>query len=134
MGTGTGIAAGVGRDLGYPLVHQISRACIFSENGTAKQMGTLPAGAVVVRAYIVVATLFNDSGTDLFTFGSTTTANEIVSTGISGAATGVVSGTVLGTFAIPTVDTALYVKYAGQNSDMTTGAATAVVEYISRVG
>lgn len=134
MGVGTGTSGGVGRDHGYMVVHQISRSIVFGDNGTAKLVGTIPAGAVVLRAGAVVGTAFNDSGTDLLTFGSTTTANELVSSGITLASTGVVSGTVLGTFAIPTADTTIYAKYAGQNSDMTTGAATVFVEYLARVG
>lgn len=134
MGVGTGTSGGVGRDHGHMVPHQISRSIVFGDNGTAKLVGTIPAGAVVLRAGAVVGTAFNDSGTDLLTFGSTTTANELVSSGITLASTGVVSGTVLGTFAIPTADTTIYAKYAGQNSDMTTGAATVFVEYLARVG
>lgn len=134
MGVGTGTAGGVGRDVGLMVVHQISKAIVFGDNGTAKTVGVIPAGAVVLRVSAVVTTLFNDSGTDLLTVGSTTTANEIVSSGMDLSSTGVKSGTVLGTFATPTVDTTVYAKYAGQNSNMTTGAATVMVEYLARVG
>ncbi len=136
MGTGTGTAALSARDTGYPVMHYISCNVLFSDNGVAKVVGTLPLGAVIDSIKCYVATVFNDSGTDLITVGTTTSStNEYVSTGMDVSAVGVKTGTLVtpGTSTLPTADTIVYAKYAGQNSNMTTGAAVVVVYFIPRV-
>lgn len=134
MGVGTGSVAAAARDTGYPVVHQISCAVAFGDNGVAKVVGILPAGCAILRISSLVITLFNDSGTDLLTVGSTTTANEYVSSGMDLSSTGLKAGTLVAaaTVAVTTADTVVYAKYAGQNSNMTTGSAYVIVEYIPR--
>lgn len=132
MGVGTGSAALAARDTGYPVIHQISCSLVYTET-SAKVVGIIPAGSIIVRASVLVSTAFNDSGTDLVTFGSTTSANEFVSSGFSVATVGLQPGTLLAAAGVAqTNDTTVYVKYTGQNGNPSAGAGYAVVEFIPR--
>lgn len=134
MGVGTGGGALAARDTGLTLVHYLSAQLVFGDNGTAKVVGILPAGCAILRISALVTTAFNDSGTDQITVGTTTTANEYVSSAMDVSSVGLKSGTLVtpGTTTITTADTTVYAKYAGQNSNMTAGAAYVIVEYLAR--
>jgi len=108
------------------------RAKITFGIGTAGivQVGTLPAGCLVLRAYLVVATVFN--------FGT----NNLVKVGITGADTtfgasvslttlGTVATTLLGTANVaPAADTPVIATSLCTGTAGTTGLAYVVVEYL----
>jgi len=124
---GTGIPA---RSSGDQTVNYL-RAPITFGIGTAGivSVGTLPAGCLVLRAYVVVSTVFN--------FGT----NNLVKIGITGADTtygASVSLTTLGTVAAtlgstanvaPASDTLVIATSLCTGTAGTTGQAYVVVEY-----
>jgi hypothetical protein len=135
MGVGTGTVAGVGRDHGYMVTHQMSKAFTYANRGSSLLVGYLPAGAYVTAAKVAVTTLFNGSGTDLVIIGTTDDDDEFAS-GVDVSSVGVKLPTTLATATEVTftTDKAVYVKYTDENSNATTGAAVAIVEFIARVG
>jgi len=118
------------RQTGFQTTAYLRRPFTFSI-GTAGivQVGTLPAGCLVLRAYVVVSTVFN--------FGT----NNLVKIGIIGADTtygasvslttlGTVATTLLGTANVaPTADTAVIATSLCTGTAGTTGQAYVVVEY-----
>src|SRR4051812_5358552 len=74
-----------------------------------KALGTLPAGAVVLRSYIVVTTAFNNGSTNTMKIG-TTASDASFGTGIALGTAGVITGgTALATATTmaPTSDTSV---------------------------
>jgi hypothetical protein len=63
----TGIPA---RDINYGVVQYLSVPITFADNGVAKQLGTLPAKAVVIQAGVLVTTAFNAGTTNVVDLGT----------------------------------------------------------------
>jgi hypothetical protein len=96
------------------------------------QVGTLPAGCVVLRTYVVVKTAFNAGSTNTLKIG-TIASDASFGTGIALGTAGVITGgTALATATTvtPTVDTAVVATSVSTGSAMTAGAAEVVVEYL----
>ena len=58
-------------DIGYGVVQTLSKKVTFADNGVAKTLGTLPAGAIVVDAGVVVTTAFNAGTSNTLNIGVT---------------------------------------------------------------
>lgn len=96
------------------------------------QVGTLPAGCVVLRTYVVVKTAFNAGSTNTLKIG-TVASDASFGTGIALGTAGVITGgTALATATTvtPTADTAVIATSVSTGSAMTAGAAEVVVEYL----
>lgn len=96
------------------------------------QVGTIPAGSIVLRSYVVVTTAFNAGSTNTMKIG-TIASDASFGTGIALGTVGVITGgTALATAATvnPTVDTAIIATSVSTGSAMTTGAGVVVVEYL----
>lgn len=94
------------------------------------QVGTIPAGCVVLRAYVVVQTVFNPGTTNTMKIG--TIASDVAyGSSLSLAAVGVIAGTLAATTAAiaPTVDTAVIATSTMTGSVATAGSAFVVVEF-----
>jgi len=97
------------------------------------QVGTLPAGAVVLRAIVVVTTAFNAGTNNFLKVGIVGSDASILST-VTLTATGVITATsVLATAAAtstaPTVDTQIICTSLMTGTAATAGAGFVIVEY-----
>lgn len=98
-------------------------------NTTAKDLFTLPAGAVMVDFYVNVTTLFNDSGTDTIDIGTSATGDAIID-GLDVSSAGVTRfGTAGSLLSALTEETTITGVYAGQNGNADQGSATFVCVY-----
>jgi hypothetical protein len=114
--------------------------------GTAQKFGALPANAYILAVDAYVSTAFNAGTTNVVTIGVTTSANEIVASGITAGTIGhyaltsaaglglavtgnstYIQGATSGT--IPPF-VYLYAKYAQTGTAATAGQVTVVIEYV----
>lgn len=104
---------------------QSKRATVAYTDATAKDLFTLPAGAIPLAIFVDVATGFTDTGTDLLAVGKTGTAGHFF-TGLDVAATGRKAPT-LGNLGVSVGSAAITVigTFTGQNGNA--GAGSAVV-------
>jgi hypothetical protein len=119
------------RSTGYQIVTYLRAPLSFNDGVTGVvQVGTLPAGALVLRTYAVITTAFNATGNTMKI--GTVASDASFGTGISTAAAGVITGgTALATSTTvaPTVDTPVIATYTSTGSG-TAGAGWVVVEYL----
>jgi hypothetical protein len=102
-------------------------------NSGIVQLGTLPAGCVLLRAYVVVTTVFNPGTNNLVKVGIVGSDASILSS-VSLATAGVIAATsALATAAAattaPTVDTQVIATSLMTGTAATAGAGFVVVEY-----
>ena len=105
----------------------------FTTLGTTSivQVGTLPAGAVVLRAYVVVNQVFNWGTNNLLKVGIVGSDASIISSA-SLLALGIISATAVLTAAAtitPTVDTQIIATSLATGTQATTGSGFIVIEY-----
>jgi hypothetical protein len=121
------------RAIGYQVVSYLRVAIDFSiGNSGIVQVGTLPAGAIVLRAYVIVTTAFNASSTNTLKIG-TVASDASYGTGIALGTVGVItSGTALATAstACPAVDTSVIATSVSTVTPANAGAGYVVVEYL----
>jgi hypothetical protein len=105
----------------------------YTQEGVTAYLFTLPKGAEIVSWQIVVATAFNDSGTDLLDIGDDTTANRFAND-VSLASAGTISTgwDAEEMFTPLTADTTFLATYTGENNNASAGACTVVVSFIIR--
>ncbi|MEW6776185.1 MAG: hypothetical protein AB1405_07820 [Bdellovibrionota bacterium] len=110
-------------------IHYLRRDIAYNTAGiaTGVLVGTIPNGAIPTRVRLVISTGFNDSGTDTLSVGHGASYNEYFNAQDASSAT-VVDSTITNLVEV-TADKDIYVKYAGQNSNASAGAATVIVEY-----
>lgn len=129
----TGTAGSSARRTAYQFVHYLRKTLTFSSPGTtvALTVGVIPAHSLVLRAYAVVTTAFNDSGTDLLDIGTSGDADEFMSA-VSIAAVGVIESDEMATTdgAYSSSDITCTATYTGQNANASTGSAEIIVEFI----
>lgn len=125
----TGIGANV-VDLGglddVPL--RALRATLTYTDTTAKDLFTLPSGAMLIGFTIHVSTAFDDSGSDLIDIGDGTTADRFVAG--HDASSGGISLVASADEAALSAGTVVKGVYAGGNTDASAGAATITALYI----
>lgn len=106
----------------------------FNDGGIASaiQFGTLPQGSSIVDVQVEIVTAFNAGTTNVLTFGTTTTATEIVNgADVNEAATGVTKVTRgLGQSLTASGDTPLYAKYTQTGTAGTAGQAVVVISFV----
>lgn len=119
-----------GRQFHDQAIHFLRKTITYATENTQVFVGTLPAGAVIVKPMsgVMVTTVFNDSGTDTFDIGTTATA-DLYGTVMAGTALNFValdenvSGKV-------TTATGIYVRYNGQNNNASAGEAEVIIAYV----
>jgi hypothetical protein len=93
------------------------------------QVGTLPAGAAVLRAYTVIGIVFNAATTNTLKIGTVASDASIVSSVVTGVL-GVTLGTVTASAGfLPSVDTPIIATSTATGAVATTGSGVVVVEY-----
>lgn len=109
------------------------RAPITFGIGTAGivQLGTLPAGAVVLRCYVVNSVVFNFGTNNLIKVGTVAADTTYSGATLSVAALGVTAGVPLAAAAmLPAVDTAVIITSLCTGTAGTTGSGVVVLEYL----
>jgi hypothetical protein len=95
------------------------------------QVGTIPAGCVVLRSYVVVTTAFNAGSTNTLKIG-TIASDASFGTGIALGTAGVITGgsaLATATTVNPTADTAIVATSVSTGTAPTAGAGIVIVEY-----
>ena len=98
---------------------------------TAKNLFTLPVGAVIVDIIVVVKTAFNSSGTDLLDIGDASTGNRFKND-LDVSATGITNtGWVVAELLTPlTADTVITGLFAQSVADASAGSAVVAFVYM----
>lgn len=101
--------------------------------GDGIDIGTLEAGAIPLRAYAIIETVFNAGTTNVLVLGTAADDDGLVTS--ANAAAGVL-GIKAGTGALMgvplAVDTTYKAKFTETGTAATTGKATLVVEFVNR--
>jgi hypothetical protein len=132
----TGTAGTSARSLRSPVVHSITYQLAYNTTGASSgvQIGTLPAGALIIGWNAHITTLFNAGTTNPITIGTTATGNEIAASGsiTSGTAGAYSSANVnaAGARGILAADTPIYTAYIPTGTAASTGAAVLSVTYV----
>ena len=121
------------RNSGDQTINYLRAPVNFNTLGTVSivQVGTLPAGAVVLRAYVVVNQVFNWGTNNLLKVGVVGSDASIISSA-SLLALGIISATAVLTAAAtitPTVDTQIIATSLATGTQATTGSGFIVIEY-----
>ena len=118
----------------YQHVHYVAANVTFGDNGSAVTIGTIPAGARVLRAYAVVTEAFNAGDSNVLDIGTSGDADGFA-TDIALGTIGVIAADEMATTndAAPSVDTVLTATPALAGTAASAGAADVIVEYIPEV-
>jgi len=111
---------------------QIAKAEVLYTNTTQTTIITLPENAVVWHFGVEVNTIFNDSGTDYLELGTSTNSTEYDNNVDLGISNFFFDSNISFSPDRPvkmTSSTDITFKYAGQNSDATTGQAFVYIHY-----
>jgi len=120
------------RQIGFQCTGYL-RAPITFNIGTAGivQVGTLPAGAIVLRCYVAISTVFNFGTNNLIKVGTVAADTTYSGATLSVAALGITAGVPLAAAAmLPTVDTPVIATSLCTGTAGTTGAGVVVIEYL----
>jgi hypothetical protein len=99
---------------------------------TGIQIGTLPAGAIIVRTGVQVTTVFNAATTNVLTVGIAGTIDALMTsaTAAAGTAGHKNQGGPASTLATPiAADTPVFVRYTQTGTAATAGRAVVLVEF-----
>jgi hypothetical protein len=107
---------------------QAQRATLVYTDTTAKDLFTLPAGALIVGFVVNVTTQFDDTGTDQIDIGDGTTADRFVAD-FDGASAGITLEASADEAALG-ADTLVKGLYTGGNGNAANGALTITCLYI----
>lgn len=118
------------RDMGEQQIHYLRKRVLFSDNGAAKTIGTIPAGAVILKALsgIQVQQVFN-AGTNNFIDVGTTADDDLYGTDLSGTALAFVPLDEAVRMDV-TVDTTITATVGLTGTAATTGIADVVIAYV----
>lgn len=118
------------RNSGDQTINYLRAPITFAIGNTGiVQVGTLPAGAVVLRAYAVIGTAFNAATTNTLKIGTVASDAAITATVALGTI-GVASGTIAANAAVlPAVDTPIIATSTSTGTAATAGSGVVVVEY-----
>jgi len=118
------------RQIGFQCIGYLRAPITFAMGNTGVvQVGTLPAGCAVLRAYTVISTVFNATTTNTLKIGTVASDASIISSVVTGTL-GVTLGTVTaGAGFLPTVDTPIIATSTATGTAATTGAGVVIIEY-----
>jgi len=121
------------RNSGDQTINYLRAPITFTNLGTVSivQVGTVPAGAIVLRAYVVVNQVFNWGTNNLLKVGIVGSDASIISSA-SLTALGNIAATAVLTAAAtitPTVDTQIIVTSLATGTQATTGSGFVVIEF-----
>lgn len=94
------------------------------------QIGSLPAGAMVVGTQVVVDTAFDAETTNDLTVGTTPTGTDIVTAGTAAAGTAGAKESSAGNALNLAADTPVYVRYSQSGAAATAGKARIGIQFL----
>lgn len=117
------------RDTGYNVVHTVSKVIPFS-NTSVVTIGTVPKGAAINSAGIVVTTAFNAGTTNVFDLGTSDDPDGF-GTALAAGTIGLIAADEFATSndVLQTKDIAIVAQYAPAGTAATAGSAVAFVTY-----
>lgn len=112
-------------------VHYLAANITFSDNGSVIRLGTIPAGAIVLRGGVAVTTAFNAGTTNVLDIG-TLADDDGFATDLALGTIGIIVADEMATTndAYVTSDTVITCTPALSGTAATAGAARVWVEYI----
>lgn len=112
--------------------HYIYGEVAYNTPGIAAgvQIGTLPAGALVIGARVVIDTAFNAGTNNNMTIGTTPTGSDICAAGTAAAGSLGSKDSTAGNALKLAADTPVYVAYAQTGTAASAGAARIAVQYL----
>lgn len=131
----TNTAGSVAREYHTAQTHYLTKAITYADNGSTLSMGYIPAGAVVVRAGVVVSTAFNGNSSNVLDIG-TAADTDGFATDLALGTAGVIAADELATsndvgpYATDTEIQCVVVSTASASA----GAGTVFVEYLVPMG
>lgn len=120
------------RDFGYKAVQYLSRRLTFNEIGP-KAVGVIPAGAIVINAFMIVTTAFNAATTNVIDLG-TSGDGDGFATDLAAGVVGRIMADELATsddLLNVTSDVTITAEYAQTGAAATAGSCIVVVEFIT---
>lgn len=131
----TGTAGTSARNYHTAQVHYLTKALVFGDNGVAKELGYIPAGAHVIRGGVSVTTAFNAGTTNTLNIG-TSADDDGFATLLALGTIGVIAADEMATTndAYVTADTQITATVVLTGAAATAGAALAWIEYIVPMG
>lgn len=121
----------VARQYPWQVVHYMRKTISYSDNGTAVEVGVLPAGALIVKpaSGVHITTAFNAGTSNVLDIG-TTADDDLFGTDLAlGTATFVPLDEAVGTFLQPSA-TRITATVALSGTAATTGSAEVIIAYI----
>ena len=113
-------------------VRAISESFAFGDI-TAKKLGSLPANALILRAYAIVTTAFDSGTSNVIDIGISGTAANFVNDIDVKTAAGAIAGTLVTTtvgVTSATGSTEIYATHIPSGTAATAGACNVVVEFM----
>ncbi len=133
----TGVAGSKALRHNLPTPRSFAANFAFNTSGIASGVSTgvtIPAGARITYAAVIVDTVFNAASTNVVTVGYGASLNEIFDAATSGSSvTEGTAGAYTSAAALAlafTADQEIKVKYTQSGTAATTGAATLVITYV----
>lgn len=120
-----------------PAVHSISRTINYNDAGIAAgvQVGTLPAGAMVLTTHVLTDTAFNGTTSVALSVGQTLTGTDYINgTDVRTAAARADTVAPIAKAGPLAADTPVYASVAFGGTTGSAGRATVIVDYIPTVG
>lgn len=126
----TNTAGSQARDYGKGMVHYIRKNVTYANNGTAVKVGTLPAGAQIIKPMsgVAVAVAFNAGTTNVIDIGTAATG-DLYATDLALGAINFVPLDELVNMRV-TVDTDIYATVQLTGTAATAGDGEVVVAYV----
>lgn len=127
----TGTAGTAARQYSQQMVHFLRKSITYSDNGTAKTVGVIPSGSLIIKAAsgAHVTTVFNAGTTNTLNVG-TSADDDLFGTVLAlGTATFVPLDEAVGGYLV-TADTTITATVVLSGTAATTGAAEVVICYI----
>ena len=126
--------SGKARDTGMQVTHFLRKTVNYNDTNIATadkvKVGTLPAGAFMVKALVRVDTVFNAASTNVLVVGTSGGSDaDIVASGDVNEASAQTFVCTTGNGLSLTSDTDIFAKYTQTGTPATTGKATIVIEY-----
>jgi len=126
--------SGKARDTGMQVTHFLRKTVNYNDTNIATadkvKVGTLPAGAFIVKALVRVDTVFNAASTNVLVVGTSGGSDaDIVASGDVNEASAQTFVCTTGNGLSLTSDTDIFAKYTQTGTPATTGKATIVIEY-----
>lgn len=121
----------VARQYNWQLVHYMRKTISYSDNGTAVEVGVLPAGALIIKpaSGVHVTTVFNAGSSNVLDIG-VTAGDDLFGTDLSlGTATFVPLDEAVGTF-LQSSATRITATVTLSGTAATTGSAEVIIAYI----